>query len=227
LDIHKPKPFHNLREFLGEIAVVVLGILIAIGLEQLVEHLRWEQAVQSARASLHREMAFNAAYLRDRMTIAPCVDRRIALASALTEAAAKGRAASGSPLNVQGTGRLLLRGEWEAERASQTLTHFPRPELAALGVWYDQLENMREWAAKEQEAWAKLAVLNNGPKQLGPADVALLRQEVEVVRYLEWLHVRNARRQLDRARELGVEPGPAREDYVKFSCEPSGAGVLP
>jgi hypothetical protein len=227
LDIHKPKPFHNLREFLGEIAVVVLGIMIAIGLEQTVEHLRWERAVESARASLHREMAFNAAYLHDRMTIAPCIDRRIALASALTEAAAKGGAVSGSQLNIQGTGRLLLRGEWEAERASQTLTHFPRPELATLGVWYDQLENMREWAAREQEAWAKLAVLNNGPKQLGPADVALLRQEVEMVRYLEWLNVRNARRQLDRARELGVQPGPPREDYVKVSCGPDGAAVLP
>jgi hypothetical protein len=30
MEIHKPKPFHNWREFLAEIVVVVLGVLIAL-----------------------------------------------------------------------------------------------------------------------------------------------------------------------------------------------------
>ena len=219
MDIHKPKPFHSLREFLGEIVVVVLGILIAIALEQLVEHFRWQQAVDAGRQSLHREMAFDGAYFRDRLTIAPCVDRRLDHVSALIEQAAKTGRVDRVDINVLGPGRLTLRSEWEAERASQTLTHFPREELSKLGVWYDQLENIRDWTSEEQVAWAKLAVLRNGPMGLSPMDIALLRQEVGLARNLEQLTALNARRELDRAREFGVQPGPARQDYLRAYCE--------
>jgi hypothetical protein len=37
MDIHKPKPIHNFREFLSEIGVIVCGVLIALILEQAVE----------------------------------------------------------------------------------------------------------------------------------------------------------------------------------------------
>lgn len=37
MDIHKPKPIHNWREFLSEIGVIVLGVLIALGAEQSIE----------------------------------------------------------------------------------------------------------------------------------------------------------------------------------------------
>jgi len=40
LDIHNPKPVHNFREFLSELGVVVLGIVIALSGEQLIESLR-------------------------------------------------------------------------------------------------------------------------------------------------------------------------------------------
>ena len=37
MDIHKPKPVHNLREFLSEIGVIVCGIVIALGSEVNVQ----------------------------------------------------------------------------------------------------------------------------------------------------------------------------------------------
>jgi len=30
MDMHKPKPFHSVREFLAQIVVVVRGVLIAL-----------------------------------------------------------------------------------------------------------------------------------------------------------------------------------------------------
>jgi hypothetical protein len=39
VDIHKPKAAHNGREFAIEIATIICGIVIALGLEQLVEAL--------------------------------------------------------------------------------------------------------------------------------------------------------------------------------------------
>jgi hypothetical protein len=33
MHIHKPKPLHGVREFLSEIGVIVVGVLIALGLD--------------------------------------------------------------------------------------------------------------------------------------------------------------------------------------------------
>lgn len=55
MEIHKPKPWHGLREFLKEYGIIVLGVLTAIALEQTVEtfHRRAESA--ELRESLERE----------------------------------------------------------------------------------------------------------------------------------------------------------------------------
>ncbi len=66
MDIHKPKPWHSGREFLKEILIIVVGVLIALGLEQLVEGLHWrhkvDQAEQNMRVELGRDRTDAAQY---------------------------------------------------------------------------------------------------------------------------------------------------------------------
>jgi len=52
VEIHKVKPIHSWRDFLKELGTIVLGIVIAIGLEHLVESWHWDQEVKTARQSL-------------------------------------------------------------------------------------------------------------------------------------------------------------------------------
>lgn len=47
-----PKPRHGWREFAGEVGIIVLGLLIALGAQQLVESWQWRQEVRAERASL-------------------------------------------------------------------------------------------------------------------------------------------------------------------------------
>lgn len=63
MDVSKPKPMHSFREFLSEIGVVVLGIGIALGAEQLVEHVRDSHKASEARAGIRDEIAMNIAVL--------------------------------------------------------------------------------------------------------------------------------------------------------------------
>jgi len=37
VEVHKPRPVHNWRELLSEIAVVVIGVVIALTAEQLIQ----------------------------------------------------------------------------------------------------------------------------------------------------------------------------------------------
>ncbi len=56
MDIHKPKRTHSFREFLSEIGVVVLGVLIALGAEQVVDALHWRHKIHQAVEAMRLEL---------------------------------------------------------------------------------------------------------------------------------------------------------------------------
>jgi hypothetical protein len=60
LDVHSPTTFgHTWRDFLLHIATIVVGLLIALSLEQLVEHVHQRHEIRDARESLQEERLRN------------------------------------------------------------------------------------------------------------------------------------------------------------------------
>src|SRR5439155_8415941 len=57
MDIHEPKPWHGVREFLKEYLIIVVGVLTALAAEQVVEVIHRHEEVAAARDALHREIA--------------------------------------------------------------------------------------------------------------------------------------------------------------------------
>jgi hypothetical protein len=55
MDIHKPKPWHGVREFAKEIGTIVIGVLIALGAEQTVEAIHRQRDRTELREALQRE----------------------------------------------------------------------------------------------------------------------------------------------------------------------------
>jgi hypothetical protein len=49
MDIHKPKPWHSVREFLKEYVIIVIGVLTALGAQQGVEALQNRAQAAEAR----------------------------------------------------------------------------------------------------------------------------------------------------------------------------------
>jgi hypothetical protein len=54
---HAPKPFHGWREFLKEYAIIVLGVLTALALDQGVQWLQWRQKADQTRSRLIEDLA--------------------------------------------------------------------------------------------------------------------------------------------------------------------------
>jgi len=59
MHIHLPKPVHGWREFVGEVGIIVIGILIALGAEQAVENLHRRSQVREMTAKLRDESIEN------------------------------------------------------------------------------------------------------------------------------------------------------------------------
>jgi len=216
-----PKPLHGWRAFVGEVGIVVLGVVVALALGRVAQEWQWHDDVRTARASIHREMALDLALFADRLRIAKCMDRRLASASQRIDAVARTGITPAGNVNVETPGRMILFGDYEAQEAAQNLVHFPPAELSALGVFYDQVRFMRGWAEKEDGAWNGLALVSAGNTKFGAFDVALLRRDLQEAKYYEELAVINSQRQIERGRELGVEPGRSRADYLSYMCKPA------
>lgn len=77
MEIHKPRSVHSFREFLSELGVVVLGIVIALGGEQLIEHMRDNHKASEARTGIRDEIGMNIAVLLSRSSTQSCIDQRI------------------------------------------------------------------------------------------------------------------------------------------------------
>jgi hypothetical protein len=79
MHFHLPKPLHGWREFAGEVGIIVVGVLIALGAEQIVETLQWREKVRHAEQAMRLELAEDdgpQAY--GRLLIAVCLDNQLA-----------------------------------------------------------------------------------------------------------------------------------------------------
>lgn len=72
MHFHLPKPLHGWREFAGEIAIIVIGVLIALGAEQVIDNLRWREKVESAKHSIDFEINDQLDYSEEATSFAPC-----------------------------------------------------------------------------------------------------------------------------------------------------------
>ena len=87
MEIHKPKPFHNLKEFGSEILTIVVGILIALGLEQAIEAIHRNERRQIAVEMIEKEIRTN---IGEAVSVSKVVDCSKRQMTALTDALGRG-----------------------------------------------------------------------------------------------------------------------------------------
>lgn len=77
MEIHKPKPWHGWPEFLKEIGTIVIGVLIALAGEQIVETVSWSHKTAEAEAGLRRELRMDLSYAAEQQALGACANRYI------------------------------------------------------------------------------------------------------------------------------------------------------
>jgi hypothetical protein len=182
MEIHKPKPVHNWREFLTEIGVVVIGVCIALSAEQAVEWVHWRNQVSEARGIIASEMAGNLAGAIARLGAQACVESRLDELGRILDQASR----TGSLPPIGDIAMPPLRnwstGAWESIVASQTATHFPWAELADLAITYYFVQRIFSYVPPEVQAWYELAAMVGPGRRLDPASEAELRKALGLAR---------------------------------------------
>jgi len=176
---HVEKPKRNWRGWLKEYAIIVIGVLTALAAQQAAEWWQWHSEVAQARTALRAEMTDNnnRLFIR-RIGVAPCLARQIKEADAILTALEEKRTPGKFTTFHDGLGALISDAEWQSQRASQVLTHFPRDELAVMSRYYATLPDFRVWLGREGDAWRELSGLQKPLAGLTASDLMRLRVQL-------------------------------------------------
>jgi len=156
----KLEPPHGWTAVLWELAIVTVGVLIALGAQQFVDGINQRSQARDAEQAIRGELEANAARLRSRSTIKTCVDRRLEEIQAVINSADTTDGAIRTPSWI---GRpqfwTMQMARWQATSEAGRTALVPANELARYGSMYSLMSRVNDEMAKEQEDWAELRSL--------------------------------------------------------------------
>jgi len=184
MDIHKPKPVHGWRELASEIGVVVIGIVIALTGEQIVENLHWHERVSEAYEGLSVELGEDLGQAQERLQQSPCVEHRLdQLADTVEDAARTGRL---PPMGAPGIPafRTWDSGVWQSAISAQTVTHMDRKKLRTLTGAYEFIRSIDELNFRELDVWTTLHGLTGPGRRFDSSEAAQFRKAISEARLI-------------------------------------------
>lgn len=205
MHVHLPKPLHGWRAFVGEVVIIVVGVLIALAAEQVAEAVRDRQKAAEARTEIRAEIAQNLGLMTVRLRTDDCVKNRLDEIRDLLDARAAGR----MPAMPIWIGRpqtfVLLTARLDAAVSGGRVSLLPQNEQADFGHEYRSFQTFTELIERERPAWAKLQILEEAPPFSQPldAELRLARQEAK---YDRARAAQSTGEALAAARKMGISP---------------------
>ena len=185
MHFHLPKPLHGWREFAGEVGIIVVGVLIALGAEQVVEDFRWRHDVSQARNALREEIEGHSYGATEMAMAEPCVDQQL---TGLEKALLAPGPFRPVPLyadlqhfTYRAPGRSWPDNVWRSLMSEGVISHFDRDLRVQLARHYSQVAEQGERVAQADAIGFRMRVLAQ-PIQPDPATRAALVEELEQAR---------------------------------------------
>ena len=204
MQVHLPKPIHGWREFAGEVGIIVLGVLIALGAQQVVETLHGNAQAREFRHAVDNELAYDLGSYKQRLLLGPCVRARLAEIDHVIESDRAGR-----PIRMHGLSHwpvsFSLRTSVWTGRTDEVMTRMPLPTRLAYASIYDDLSNYDVHRIDERTAWQELGEFDDA-EVLGNADLMRLRGLVSKLRWIDSIILANWPEEAQRGQALGIHP---------------------
>jgi hypothetical protein len=196
VDIHPPNgPIHSFKDFFLHLLTVVLGILIALSLEGLIEWRHHRSLAEEARSNLTAEIRENRQLLTGGLAAAPDAEQRLKATIEAIEAYRKNRGDDRTSKLDWGFGLFPLRATaWSTAASTGALSYMEYSEVqgyttayvlqeefltmqqSTLGKWLD----LQKWLARRDPKGGLSNLNNEELSQVeAEASAALLHTETE------------------------------------------------
>ena len=225
------KPLHGWRAFAGEVGIIVFGVLIALGAEQIAEAVHQRSEARDAESEIRGELEQNIAKLKSRSAVRECVENRIAELQSLIGTGATG----GSVTTPKWVGRpqfwTMQMARWQATSQAGRAALLSPEQLALYGALYSYMANVNAASTEEQLDWARLRSLEH-LQRLTPEMAFQLNNTLQEARYIDWriavwtiqigsiagrLHLGTGRNDIPASRSACIPMSTPREQAIRNS----------
>jgi hypothetical protein len=192
MHFHLPKPLHGWRELAGEVGIIVLGVLIALGAEQLIENWHWKQRVREAEASMTKELGEDdGAQAEGRLAISACIAGRLNAAEQSLIAERDRRVPFVAPNLPTPPFRTWDSDAWRAAVSSDATSHMATDRMYAWSSPYALTGDMDQAAVREFNDWAELTRIGSLPSHPSEAERERMLSAIAHARqdnaFLSWI----------------------------------------
>ncbi|HZC37786.1 MAG TPA: hypothetical protein VE221_03825 [Sphingomicrobium sp.] len=159
MHLHLPKPLHGWREFFGEVGIIVLGVLIALGFGQLAQSLHDRASASEARDEVRAEVRENLWWVERREAHEPCVEKTL---SELGDVLTRARNGQPAPLVVGvdlPSHSKITSLRWDANAQAGRASLFSGDEQRLLANVYYSTEEFWSSQSDEEAIWAKMGFI--------------------------------------------------------------------
>jgi hypothetical protein len=141
MHVHLPKPLHGWRQFVGEVGIIVVGVLIALAAEQMVSWLHERESVAQVRMALDGELAEDRARWDQINSQDKCARQRLdTLERWIGSAPAGASVADGYNFITWN----MHSSAWDIAKSSPSAAHIPLDKRLIYASLYAALDNWRE-----------------------------------------------------------------------------------
>jgi hypothetical protein len=212
MHFHLPKPLHGWREFAGEVGIIVIGVLIALGAEQVVETLHWRQVAAAGRESVDDEIQGEYFEASEMVIAQPCIDEQLRMLEAAVLAPGPYRPV---PLYTEGQRNFVFRAPsrawsheiWDSISNDGTAAHFDRETRLGLASIFGLVDYLRDKNTAAESLQQRLAALGR-PIQPDAAARAGLVADIEQARSLYALIALVSNQLIGEGEATGFRPNP-------------------
>jgi hypothetical protein len=199
-----PRPLHGWREFVHEIVIVVIGVLLALAGAQLIQTIQMRSEVASFREAVDHELGRDLGIYQSMMPWRACVTRRT---NELERFLADARAGRHDPL-ARPIGRPFMQtfyfSAWD-NKGSAVTDELPFKLRTAYGEVYDEFRENEKVLLNERDAWRSLAQFEQ-PLPLDVASQLRLRELLSRVEQYNEVTPGNYDYIVTLAKPLGIHP---------------------
>jgi hypothetical protein len=225
MHFHFPKPLHGWRALVGEVGIIVLGVLIALFAEEFLTTLHWRNEARAFRSAADRELALNLGTFEFNQLQQKCTRRRLDELQILLDRSRNGQTVTlagriSAPLELA-----QYSSVWD-NKDTQVVEHLPLDVRLKYAQLYDEFRNTDEIKEAQIAVW-KTFVGFEEPGPLTLEDRRQLHAAIESARFLDFAMTTNWPSSLRHGAALGISPeippeivGTAREIPKSDICKP-------
>ena len=218
MHFHLPKPLHGWRQFVGEVAIIVLGVLIALSAEQLVENWHWSQKLNASKDAMRTELLFDdGPEVYHRAAVHDCLQQKLRQIRSAIEArqsrAEIVRLTDGYDLRIMSFDTIAH----DAASQSDVLDHMNPDSVKTYTDAYAMMPYMERTNAREADSVAQLRAYARSGGRLNEDERARILAAVESLKIYDFGMWRAAGWSLPPIRSLGTLD-PSRMNFFDRSA---------